>query len=820
MNRAIRVVSSRLITIVLVVAVFLFMYERVVKQELKGAHALVVGEHISHLQLMDYIVNDTFKEYQRTLLLVRNSNEVVDYLDQQNEATKGEAVNNFKRLIANRPYVMGLLLTTGDGELLVGAKRSKGGVDIDLEGLGALLPPLVPEDLYFVPLRSLLDNAQDFHKLSLFSIGVGKGIKLSMLISNEHLYNSIGDFIEDHPGEIGFGLADFQGRWIFKKDLLGSCFGNDVSQCLPELWQMILTEGSGERCFEEICYYFHSFAPLKDINPFYDEHPLYLVAIGAFDEEGLLSLSDSLLLRYPYLRWVFILVVASVSALISILTYFRRHDRERLNVSSLASDQASDGIAITDRFNALIYCNKHYQRFIGEKEKSLVFINGEPVSLAKIETSSFEGLVWATYGRYIVLSKLSVNTIRDKRGKTLYKIWLYTDIKESPPIEEVTPYILKLLAERLREPNLPPCSVVNLKITSEIDEEVVLQKALALVGSHEIVVNLSGGQFLCTIPTSKKLHLEGKMQTKVKFRAGVSSSAPNSNPKQLIEEATMALAVQQHNRQLGSLLYDANLSTYLKRYTQILKELPLAIERGEIEVHFQPVVTSAGPRIVAAEALSRWSHPQLGEVSPREFIPIVEQNGLERLLGVYVLEKVVALLRVLNAMGEKSLIISLNTAAAELLDKDFVPLLVSSLDAHNIAHGQLAIELTERTMLEDLETTNRTLRQLHDNGILVAIDDFGTGFSSLSYLHNFDIYRLKIDRTFIKDYPEKDDGTLLKAMVRMGREMGLQMIIEGVESEEQLELLKALKVTYYQGFIFSKALPVEGFLALLSETNG
>ena len=234
-------------------------------------------------------------------------------------------------------------------------------------------------------------------------------------------------------------------------------------------------------------------------------------------------------------------------------------------------------------------------------------------------------------------------------------------------------------------------------------------------------------------------------------------------------------------------------------------------------MYFQPVVDTITDTIIGAEALARWMHPKLGPIPPNEFIPIVEQNNLERLLGRYVVEQVVQLLYELSSITEKQLLISMNLCPTELQDLDLVPHMVRTLDAYNVPHELLIVELTERSLLTDLEVANNTLKELHQERIKIVIDDFGTGFSSLSYLHELDIDKLKIDRSFIKNYPESDDAVILKAMVRMAKELDIAVVMEGVELPEQLALLKELEVTYYQGFIFSKAVTKEEFITLINK---
>jgi EAL domain-containing protein (putative c-di-GMP-specific phosphodiesterase class I) len=168
-----------------------------------------------------------------------------------------------------------------------------------------------------------------------------------------------------------------------------------------------------------------------------------------------------------------------------------------------------------------------------------------------------------------------------------------------------------------------------------------------------------------------------------------------------------------------------------------------------------PVVDVLTNRIIAAEALIRWTHPTLGPLSPAEFIPIVEQNNLERMLGKFVVEEVSGFLRQLDAI-DRGISISMNLCPTELQDPDLVGHMVRVLDSKDISHERLIIELTERTLLTDMKAANSFLDKLHLEHIQVAIDDFGTGFSSLSYLHELNVDVLKIDRSFIKDYPDQE----------------------------------------------------------------
>ncbi len=154
-----------------------------------------------------------------------------------------------------------------------------------------------------------------------------------------------------------------------------------------------------------------------------------------------------------------------------------------------------------------------------------------------------------------------------------------------------------------------------------------------------------------------------------------------------------------------------------------------------------------------------------------------------------------------------------------LQDPSLVNFITERLNTYNIEPGRLKVELTERTLMSDLKRVQGILDQLREHNIKVALDDFGVGFSSLSYLHDLELDLIKIDRSFIKDYPANDDGIILKAMVRMAKELKIPTLIEGIETKEQLNFVKSLQVDFYQGFYFSKAVNEQEFKKLFKKTN-
>jgi diguanylate cyclase (GGDEF)-like protein/PAS domain S-box-containing protein len=242
------------------------------------------------------------------------------------------------------------------------------------------------------------------------------------------------------------------------------------------------------------------------------------------------------------------------------------------------------------------------------------------------------------------------------------------------------------------------------------------------------------------------------------------------------------------------------------------------LERGDFRLHYQPQVYMASGSIIGAEALLRWTDPEMGEVPPGDFIPVAEDSGFIVALGHWVLSQAVNQAAAWHAAG-LGMPVSINVSALQFRQHDFVGQVATALRSAGLPAHLLELELTESILLVDAGEGLARLRALADIGVRLAIDDFGTGYSSLGYLKRFPISRLKIDRSFVRGLPgdEIDEG-ITQAVIDLGRALKLQVIAEGVETEEQRRFLQEAGCSQYQGFLCAPALPREAFERLLRAT--
>jgi diguanylate cyclase (GGDEF)-like protein/PAS domain S-box-containing protein len=241
-----------------------------------------------------------------------------------------------------------------------------------------------------------------------------------------------------------------------------------------------------------------------------------------------------------------------------------------------------------------------------------------------------------------------------------------------------------------------------------------------------------------------------------------------------------------------------------------------ALAQNEFELYLQPQVDLATQRIIGAEALLRWHHPELGMVAPDRFIPIAEESGLILPLGEWVLHNATAMLAAWRGGDLAHLRLAVNLSARQCHGPGLLPLLDGLLDSQGIDPALLELEITESAAMQDPESSRALLEQLRSRGIKVAIDDFGTGYSSLSYLKLFEIDRIKIDRGFVKDIEtDPDDAVIVAATIALAHSLGLAVVAEGVETEAQRDFLRSKNCEEAQGYLFARPMPLAQFEALV-----
>lgn len=279
-------------------------------------------------------------------------------------------------------------------------------------------------------------------------------------------------------------------------------------------------------------------------------------------------------------------------------------------------------------------------------------------------------------------------------------------------------------------------------------------------------------------------------------------------------KADLALYETKHQEKNSWVLFADEMDEKYTRRQKLKAALRDAVREKSFSVAYQPMFTIDTVEVACCEALSRWYHPEFGAVSPAIYIPLAEEMGIVGELTRHMLTVACADC----ASWSNGSAVSVNLSANDLRNKEIVSMVTDALKASGLEAGRLQVEVTESAFVQDAAKAKAILKELHAKGVTIAIDDFGTGYSSLSYLHLLPLDKVKIDRSFVSDIANDERMLkLLKGVVHLSRELGLEIVVEGVETEEQLELIRSTKsADLIQGFIFGMPMPSSGISELTS----
>ncbi|RYE84182.1 MAG: EAL domain-containing protein, partial [Hyphomicrobiales bacterium] len=289
------------------------------------------------------------------------------------------------------------------------------------------------------------------------------------------------------------------------------------------------------------------------------------------------------------------------------------------------------------------------------------------------------------------------------------------------------------------------------------------------------------------------------------------------NAEALLKNADMALYRAKGEGRANYHFFEKGMDEKLQHRRQLEQGLKVALARGEFRLVYQPLLSLEANRVCCLEALLRWDHPEKGLIPPMEFIPVAEETGVIAQIGQWVLREAC----LAAADWPDHVRVAVNLSPVQFKNRGLVDHVTSALREAGLDPGRLELEITESLLLADTEETLDTLHLLRGLGVRISMDDFGTGYSSLSYLRSFPFDKIKIDRSFMHGLgQEKDSLAIIKAVIGLGQSLGMSTTAEGIETEAQLEAVRAQGCDEVQGFLFSPPLPKSGIAALLGREAG
>ncbi len=366
--------------------------------------------------------------------------------------------------------------------------------------------------------------------------------------------------------------------------------------------------------------------------------------------------------------------------------------------------------------------------------------------------------------------------------------------------------------------------------------DIVIQEAAerfkACIAKHEFISRVGGDEFVIVTTSSQCVILSERLIQSLyapfninneQFTLGVSigiAIAPQDgeNFEELFKNADTAMYVAKSSGKNRYAFYTPSMTDEILSTTLLDKEIKQGIEEEQFVLYYQPLVDLSSDEITGVEVLVRWEHPEKGLIFPNEFIPRAEETHLIIPLGELILQKAFKQLIEWKEKGIFKGIMAVNISSVQIEQEEFIEKIEALCRTLNVDTSKVELEVTESFIMKNPKKSAQTLQKLENLGFNIAVDDFGTGYSSLSYLKTFPIHKLKIDRSFIQDLPnDKDDRAIVRAIISLAKNLELEVLAEGVETNEQKEFLIENWCDSAQGYLFAKPMSTQNFEAFIHE---
>jgi diguanylate cyclase (GGDEF)-like protein/PAS domain S-box-containing protein len=556
----------------------------------------------------------------------------------------------------------------------------------------------------------------------------------------------------------------------------------------------------------------------------------------------------------------------------------RKRTEEALSQAAAVFENTSEAAMVMDTKNRIVAVNKAFTEITGYAQDDVVNKtpqmlrsdkHDEPfyaaISASIIKTGRWSGEVWNRRKNGEIFPVwLNISTVVDDLGQVTHYVSVFSDIT---PIKESQEQLERLahhdaltgLPNRLlfharlehalerarREGRLVAILCFDLDHFKNINDslghpagdrllQVVTKRLLDSVRREDTVARLGGDEFTILleelqepkdagIVAEKALNVLAEPFELDGHEAYVSGSvgislfpADGHDVTTLLKNADSALYRAKEHGRNNYQFYTEDLTTAAFKRLALESSLRRAVERGEFTLYYQPQLSLNNGRVVGAEALVRWQHPELGLVFPTEFIPMAESTGLIVKLGEWVMDTACTQAKAWQKEGLPPIRIAINLSSVQVNRGDIITTVERVLQETGLDPQYMELEITEGLIMQQTHQTIAILDKLKAMGVMLAIDDFGTGYSSLSYLKRLPLHRLKIDRSFVCDIPDdSEDMAITRAVIALGNNLQLVVVAEGVENETQLEFLRSNGCDEAQGYLYSAPVPAADFAAFV-----
>lgn len=558
----------------------------------------------------------------------------------------------------------------------------------------------------------------------------------------------------------------------------------------------------------------------------------------------------------------------------------QRGAEERLQQANAVFESTHEGILITDHTNTIIHINPAFSSITGYSAEDVIgqtpriFKSGRhtPEFYKSLWTTleannEWSGEIWNRRKNGEILPQYqTIRLIRDENGFISHNVAIFSDISILKDSQSELNYLshydpltglanrsqlydrLKSILQNAIEEQID-CTLflIDLDHFKNINEslghsvgdqllQAVAQRIRKNIHSKCTLARIGGDEFVVIsetdgtperaaviaqqiIKASKEPFILNNNQIFISASIGICLfPRAGDSVEEIMRNAGSALSKAKTSGRETFAFYSSELTEQAFQRIRIASELHHALDNKGLHVYYQPVFAMDGQKLVGCEALVRWNHPERGLIAPNDFIPIAEENDLIKSIDEWVLEHACEQMHTWQTSGLQLQFFAVNLSSRSLSNSSLPAIVTNILQKTNVAPQYLELEVTESSVMEDPQNTDKVLTTLREQGIRLAIDDFGTGYSSLSRLKSLTVDKLKIDQSFVRNLPTNtEDIAIIRAIIALGSSIGLEVQAEGIETAEQMRFLQQQNCPLGQGYWFGRPMPAEAFTELLTE---
>ncbi|MBN2541189.1 MAG: EAL domain-containing protein [Bacilli bacterium] len=852
-----------ILTLTVITISYLFVVDGEEDALLSQQHSLA-NEEVS---LVDYVLRTSITNTFNDMQVVKNAGEFTEYVDNPNPVTLDGAEQLFYRIASSKEEFLSIRYMNRDGDELIRINRNDDSIEIipssELQN---------KSDTYYYQ-SAMTMNEGEFY-ISYLDLNVENGSLVTpyepiirfivpvfdsssspdgFLVFNYNAYHILSIFIESTEQNNSFtDLGLFSNGYLFQY-----IYDNQTEEYILTISEYEITDTT-EASFTDI-HIDEVYEPLLTNDSGFLQIYSYLHTEQIIEENG------SFLLRNQYIIYILDLVIFLVFVVFGVVLKIRNDDKVLLNANVYLSNTNKDGVLITDNKKKITYINHTFENVfdysvdevLGKSPEDIIAVRPDPrFSQVGVNDYMFDDLIWNhTKSGIYILSQLVMKAIPTFSGTIQHFIGIYSD-----PTSSVTSTYdtilnkdgsviyrnrLKMLAQvfdgrpiivnsttlfviRVREfinfandhSSLFPFNI-QIRLASYLKQqlgdqfEIAIPRSGYLMVMHDLDTTTNSieemideiSHILNTFTINLSIHRS------IKYLISVDQIHTDSDSYvSLIHNAFVAMETLKQSTIQKYLVYTPPLTPNLLRDDEISQQLENGFKNDEFYMNYQVQISLLDNRPIGVEALLRWHNEHLGNIPPNEFIPKIEKSYHISSLSKMVVQKVIQDIEPYHDILPEHFLISVNMTSYDFFNKPIMEDIVRIIEESPISTDHFCFEITESNYLNNTNETNEIIEFLHTKKIIIALDDFGKGFSALGSLKQIHVDKVKIDRVFIKDYPDNDDGLVFHMITELVNNLGLTILVEGTETQEQVDLAIRYGCQEHQGYLISKPVMIQEFI--------